>query len=144
MVKLQRSDAEVVAAVFAPAASDFDETLLTLNPPPSLTAIRRFVPPLSPIGIRQRPSDRALGRVMSPKRRARETELPSVEGSQFSVNDLLRRELAAALSTDQRSRRASRIEPRTAPRLEWQTIEALAPPMQVATLAVDDRVVTEK
>jgi hypothetical protein len=39
VVKLQRSDADVIATVLASAASDFDQTLLALYAPPSLTAI---------------------------------------------------------------------------------------------------------
>jgi len=39
VVKLQRGDTDVVGTLFAPTASDFDEALLTLNPPPSLTAV---------------------------------------------------------------------------------------------------------
>jgi len=69
VMKLQRGDADVIAAVFAPAASDFDKTLLTLNPPPSLTAVRRLVPPLSSISVRSGPcSDRSLGRVVRSER----------------------------------------------------------------------------
>jgi hypothetical protein len=71
VVKLQRGDAAVVAAVFTPAPSGLDEALLTFHPPSSLTAVRRFVPPLPAIGIRSRPGvDRSLGCVVTSKRRA--------------------------------------------------------------------------
>jgi hypothetical protein len=144
-VKLQRGDADVVAAVFTPAPSGLDEALLTLHPPPPLTAIRRIVPPLSSIGIRSGPcSDRPLGRVVTSERRASQTEPSSVERSQFSVNDLLCGELAPALLTGQRSWRARGVESRASPRLEWQALKTLPPPVQMATLAVDEWVVAER
>jgi hypothetical protein len=144
-MKFQRSDAHVIAAVFTPPAADFDEALLTLDPPPFLAAVGRSAPPFSPIGIGPRPcSDRSLGRVVSSERRARQTELPPIKGSKFSLDDLLGRETTAALLTNQGSGRASRIEARAVPRLEWQTLEALPSPVQMATLTVDDRVVAER
>jgi len=144
MVKLECGGAGVIATVLAPASSNFDQALLTLYPPPSLTAVRRLAPPLSSIGIGpgSRP-ERLLRRVVSSERRTHETELASIEGPQFSVNDLLCRELAAALLTNQGSRRARSVETGTTPRPEWQTPEALPSPVQMATLAVDDRVVAE-
>jgi hypothetical protein len=71
VVKLQRGDADVVAAVLALVPSGFDEALLTFYPPPPLTAVRRFVPSLSAIGIRAGPrSNRSLRCVVTSKRRA--------------------------------------------------------------------------
>jgi len=50
-MKFQRGKADVIAAVFTPPAADFDQALLTLNPPPFLTAVGHSAPPFSPIGI---------------------------------------------------------------------------------------------
>jgi hypothetical protein len=145
VVKLQRGDADVVAAVFTSAPSGLDEALLAFHPPPSLTAIRRIVPPLSSSGIRSGPcSDRSLGRVVTSERRASQTEPSSVERSQFSVNDLLSGELAPALLTSQSAWRARRVESRASPRFEWQALKTLPPPVKMATPAVDDWVVAER
>jgi len=39
MVEFQRGNADVISAVLAPAASDFDETPLPFDSPPPLTAV---------------------------------------------------------------------------------------------------------
>jgi len=144
VVKLQRGDADVIAAVFTPPASDLDQALLTLHPPPSLTPVGRIAPPLSSIGTGLGAiSNRLLRGVVTSKRRAGETESPSIERSQLSVDDLLRRELAAAPVTSQHLRWARVVEARAMPRLERQAFEALASAMQMATLSVDDLVVAE-
>ena len=144
VVKLQRGNADVIAAVFTTPASDFDQALLALYPPPSLTAVRRLAPPLSSIGIRVGSlADRLLRRVVISERRARQTEAPSIKRSQLSVDQLLCRELAPAPLTDQHPRWARVIEAGVAPRLEGETFKAQASPMQMATLSVDDLVVAE-
>jgi hypothetical protein len=56
---------------------------------------------------------------------------------------LFRQELVTAQLTDQHPWRARVVEARAVPRLERQTVEALAAPMQMATLSIDDRIVAE-
>lgn len=144
VMKLQRGDIDVIAAVFTAPASDFDQALLTLYPPPSLTAIRRIAPPLSSIQLGLRPpSDRTLRSVVISKRRACKTEFPSMERSKLFIDHLLRPELATAKLTRQHPRWARVIEARAMPRLERQTLEALAAPMEMATLSIDDLVGAE-
>jgi len=70
VVKLQRGDTDVISAVFTSPASGFDQALLALYPPPSLTPIRRIAPPLSSIGVSLAIRDRSLGRVVGSERRA--------------------------------------------------------------------------
>jgi hypothetical protein len=145
MVKLERGDGGVVAAVLTMAPTHFDEFSLSFQPALSLIAIPGISAPLSPIGVGVvTASDRLLRGVVSSEGRAFQTEFPSIERPQFSVNDLLCREFAAALLTNQRSQRTRRIEARTVPRLERKTPETLPSSVQVATLAVDDRVVAER
>jgi hypothetical protein len=71
VVKLKRGDAGVIGAVLTPPAPEFDQTPLALYAPPSLTAVRRSVPPLSSGDVGLRPSpDRSLRRVVLSKRGA--------------------------------------------------------------------------
>jgi hypothetical protein len=68
VVKLQRGDADLIAAVFTAAPSDFDQAPLALCPPPPLTAVRRIAPPLSSIRIALKaPSNRTLRGVVLAK-----------------------------------------------------------------------------
>src|SRR2546423_1747998 len=81
MMKFERSDARVVAAVLTTASAHFDQLLLSFQPALSLIAIPGISAPLSSIRVGVvTASDRLLGGVVSSERRAFQTELPSIEG----------------------------------------------------------------
>jgi hypothetical protein len=90
MVKLQRAQVAVVAAVLAPSAAEFDEpSLVTL---PSLAPITQEgrVPPLLPALRRFGTSTRRdRGGVVITERGALQAEPAPVERTQLPVNDLL-------------------------------------------------------
>jgi hypothetical protein len=144
MMKLKRGSAYAVTAFFAVPATGFDQPPLAFQPSLSLIAIPGIAPPLSSIRLSVVVvSYRSLRRVVASERRAGDPELSSIQRSHLSVDDLLRRELSTALLTHQRAQWPRGVVARAMPGLEWQALEAETSPVQVPTLAVDNRVVAE-